>query len=159
MDLRALILLGLLTAGAFVRHDQYNYYPSPNLFDDLSPIQQEAVAQDRRLTNAGLRTSLFYAKGKHNIKIGATYQQTFLNENDKLGIVDNGLLPSYTDANGDPCFLNGAALGSPCSDLLPYDLTRGGTLFTFLGHTDVKQLALYAQDQITMGNWSINDGL
>ena len=30
---------------------------------------------------------------------------------------------------------------------------------TFRGHTDVKQLALYVQDQITKGNWSFNVGL
>ncbi len=156
---RLLSTNAVLTFGGFVRHDQYNYYPSPNLFDDLSPIQQESVAQDRKLTNAGLRTSLSYVKGAHNIKLGATYQQTFLNESDNLGIVDNGLLPSLTDANGKPCFVNGVALGSPCSDLLPYDLTRGGGLFAFRGHTDVKQLALYIQDQITNGNWSFNVGL
>ena len=139
--------------------DQYNYYPSPNLFDDLSPIQQETIAQDRTLTNAGLRTAFSYVKGIHNLKVGATYQQTLLNENDNLGIVDSGLLPSLTDANGNPCFVNGVALGSPCSDLLPFDLTRGGGLFDFRGHTDVKQLALYVQDQITKGNWSFNVGL
>jgi len=150
---------GVFTFGGFVRHDQYNYYPSRNLFDDLSPIQQESVAQDRTLTNAGLRTALSYVKGAHNIKLGATYQQTFLNENDNLGIVDNGLLPSLTEGNGSPCFVNGVALSSPCSDLLPYDLTRGGGLFAFRGHTDVKQLALYVQDQITKGNWSFNVGL
>jgi len=94
--------------------------------------------------------------GAHNIKLGATYQQTFLNENDNLGIVDNGLIPSLTDANGNPCFVNGVALDSPCSNLLPFDLTRGGGLFSFRGHTDVKQLALYIQDQITKGNWSFN---
>ena len=27
--------------------------------------------------------------------------------------------------------------------LLPYDLTRGGTLFPFVGHTDVKELSMY----------------
>lgn len=156
---RLLSTNAVFTLGGFVRHDQYNYYPSGNLFDDLSPIQQESVAQDRTLTNAGLRTALSYVKGAHNIKLGATYQQTFLNENDNLGIVDNGLLPSLTDGNGNPCFVNGVALGSPCSDLLPYDLTRGGGLFAFRGHTDVKQLALYAQDQITKGNWSFNLGL
>src|SRR5216684_5343908 len=79
----------VFTLGAFVRRDQYNYYPSPNLFDDLSPIQQETVAQDRSLTNAGLRSNVSYVKGIHNVKIGATYQHTFLNENDHLGIVDN----------------------------------------------------------------------
>src|SRR6201984_1364546 len=45
----------VFTLGAFVRRDQYNYYPSPNLFNDLSPIQQETVTQDRTLTNAGMR--------------------------------------------------------------------------------------------------------
>ena len=156
---RLLSTNAVFTFGGFVRHDQYNYYPSGNLFDDLSPIQQESVAQDRTLTNAGLRTALSYVKGVHNIKLGATYQQTFLNENDNLGIVDHGLLPSLTDGNGNPCFVSGVALGSPCSDLLPYDLTRGGGLFAFRGHTDVKQLALYLQDQITKGNWSFNVGL
>jgi hypothetical protein len=149
----------VFTLGAFVRRDQYNYYPSPNLFDDLSPIQQETVTQDRTLTNAGLRSDLSYVKGIHNVKIGATYQQTFLNENDHLGIVDNGFLPSQTDANGNPCFVNNVALDSPCTDLLPFDLTRGGTQFFFKGHTDVKELALYIQDQITKGNWSFNLGL
>ncbi|HYL16673.1 MAG TPA: TonB-dependent receptor [Terriglobales bacterium] len=156
---RLLSTNAVFTFGGFVRHDQYNYYPSRNLFDDLSPIQQESVAQDRTLTNAGLRTSLSYVKGIHNIKLGATYQQTFLNENDNLGIVDNGLIPSLTDANGNPCFVNGVALNSPCSNLLPFDLTRGGGLFSFRGHTDVKQLALYIQDQITKGNWSFTVGV
>ena len=156
---RLLSTNAVFTVGGFVRHDQYNYYPSGNVFDDLSPIQQESVAQDRTLTNAGLRTTLSYVKGAHNIKLGATYQQTFLNEDDNLGIVDNGLIPSLTDANGNSCFVNGVALDAPCSNLLPFDLTRGGSLFAFRGHTDIKQLALYVQDQITKGNWSFNVGL
>jgi hypothetical protein len=57
---RILSTNAVFTLGAFVRHDQYNYYPSANPFDDLSPIQQETVAQDRRLTNAGLRSDLSY---------------------------------------------------------------------------------------------------
>ena len=149
----------VFTFGGFVRHDQYNYYPSQNPFDDLSPIQQETVAQDRTLTNAGLRTALSYVKGIHNLKVGATYQQTLLNENDSLGIVDSSLLPSLTDANGNPCFVNGMALSAPCTDLLPFDLTRRGGLYDFRGHTDVKQLALYIQDQITRGSWSFSVGL
>ena len=135
----------VFTLGAFVRRDQYNYYPSPNLFNDLSPIQQETVAQNRTLTNAGLRTDLSYVKGIHNVKMGATYQQTFLNENDSLGIVD----PAFNDP--------ASASFNPV--LAPFDLTRGGGLFTFRGHTDVKQLALFVQDQITKGNWSFNVGL
>ncbi len=48
---------------------------------------------------------------------------------------------------------------SSFNSLLPYDLTRGGGLFTFNGHTDVKELALYIQDAITKGNWNFNLGI
>jgi hypothetical protein len=43
--------------------------------------------------------------------------------------------------------------------LAPYDLTRGGSLYTWHGRTDVKQLALYGEDQISFGNWLINAGI
>src|SRR5262249_34330792 len=79
----------VLTAGAFFRQDQYNYYPSPNPFADFTPdLQSESVAQSRRLTNAGVKTDLSYVKGIHNLKVGVVYDQTFLTENDHFGIVD-----------------------------------------------------------------------
>jgi len=151
----------VFTLGAFVRRDQYNYYPSANPFADLAPatLQRETVGQNRTLTNAGLRSDISYVKGIHNLKVGANYEQTFLNENDSLGIVDPTLLPSLTDANGNVCFAANVAVDSPCTDLLPFDLTRNGGLFSFRGHTDVKELALYAQDTITKGSWSFNLGL
>ena len=152
----------VFTFGAFVRHDTFNYYQSPNPLADFSPIQQESIGQNRTLTNAGLRSDVSYVKGINNIKIGATYEHTFLTENDNLGIVDPNLLPSTTDANGNPCFdptTNTAVPGTPCATLLPVDLTRGGALHLFHGHTDVKELALYAQDTITKNNWSFNLGI
>ena len=152
----------VFTFGAFVRHDTFNYYPSPNPLADFSPIQAESIAQDRTLANAGLRSDVSYVKGINNIKVGATYEHTFLTENDNLGIVDPNLLPSTTDANGNPCFdptTNTAVPGTPCATLLPVDLTRGGTFHLFHGHTDVKELALYAQDTITKNNWSFNLGI
>jgi hypothetical protein len=152
----------VFTLGAFVRSDQYNYYPSDNPFADLGPINSETISQNRSLTNAGARADISYVKGIHNLKAGATYQQTFLTENDQFGIIDPNVLPSTTDANGNPCFdttTNTAAAGTPCATLLPIDLTRGGSLFTFHGHTDVKQLALYVQDTITLRNWSFNLGI
>jgi len=81
------------TLGAFVRRDDYNYYPSSDPFADLGPpsLQRQSVSQSRTLTNAGLRTDLSYVKGIHQIKAGATYEQTFLNEDDTVGIVD----PTY----------------------------------------------------------------
>ncbi len=152
----------VFTLGAFVRRDQYNYYPSNNPFADFGPINSETISQNRKLTNAGLRSDISYVKGIHNVKAGATYEHTFLTENDNLGIIDPNLLPSTTDANGNPCFdttTNTATPGTPCATLLPIDLTRGGGLFTFNGHTDVKELALYVQDTITKGGWSFNLGI
>jgi hypothetical protein len=147
----------VFTFGGFVRRDNYNYYPSDNPFADFSPTQQETVSQDRTLTNTGLRSDVSYVKGIHNFKAGVTYQQTFLTENSTFGIVDPNFLasitPSCLDEEGNPI------PGTQCATLAPYDLTRGGTLFPFYGHTDVKQLALYVQDTITKGSWSFNLGL
>jgi hypothetical protein len=145
----------VFTLGAFVRRDQFNYYPSGNPFADLGPtnLQRETVGQNRKLTNTGLRSDVSYVKGIHNLKLGAVYQQTFLDEQDTLGIIDPTLLPvTFGCPNGNPA-------PDPCAVLPPYDLTTGGRLFTFNGHTDVKELALYVRDTITKGNWSLNLGL
>ena len=45
------------------------------------------------------------------------------------------------------------------SVLAPYDLTRGGSDYLFYGHTDVKELAFYTEDQIKAGHWNFNLGL
>ncbi len=143
----------VFTLGAFVRRDQLNYYPSRDPFADLSPIQQETVAQDRNLTNAGIRADINYVKGIHNLKGGITYQHTFLNETDHLGISDSTLLPvGFGCPNGNPA-------PDPCAVLPAYDLTTGGQLYRFHGHTDVKLLSMYLQDAITKRNWTINAGL
>jgi hypothetical protein len=138
----------VFTLGAFVRHDQYNYYPSNDPFNDYGPLQDETVSQLRFLTNAGVRTAVTYVKGIHNIKVGATYEQTFLTENDAFGIVNPGLLPSCP-----------TALAAQCAILVPYDLTTGGQLYQYRGHTDVKELGLYVQDSINIKNWSFNVGI
>src|SRR5579872_1150965 len=153
------------TLGAFVRHDHFNYYPSGNPFADLGPIdlQRESVGQQRTLTNAGIHSDWSYVKGIHNVKIGAVYQQTFLNENDQLGIVDPTFLPSLVDANGVPCYnsITHTAIAAPCTTLAPYDLTQpgGGSYYGFNGHTDVKELGLFAEDNITKGDWVFNIGI
>jgi hypothetical protein len=165
----------VLTLGAFVRRDQFNYYPSGNPFSDLAPdLQQETLVQDRTLTNAGLRSDISYVKGIHNLKAGVTYQQTFLDESNRFGIVDPTLNFVCFNADGSPntdptvtdpgqCggVQNPGGSSNPDfkSLLLPFDLTRGGGLFPFNGHTDVKLLSLFVQDAITKGNWSINLGL
>jgi len=78
----------VFTLGAFVRRDQFNYYPSGNPFADLAPdLQQETLSQDRTLTNAGIRSDISYVKGIHNIKTGVTYQHTFLTRKIALGLL------------------------------------------------------------------------
>jgi hypothetical protein len=157
----------LFTFGGFVRQDKFNYYPSGNVFADgtgLIPGGSSATLnQQRKLTNAGLRTDVSYVKGKHNIKAGATFQHTFLTENFNFGITDPNFLPSQVDAQGNPCFdtATNTPIDAPCTDLYPFDLSHphaGVGLFPFRGHTDVKELALYLQDTISMGNWAFNVG-
>ena len=169
----------VFTLGGFARHDGYNYYPSENPFADLGPLQSETVAQNRSLTNAGALTYLSYAKGIHNVKAGITYEQTFLTENDHFGVVNPTLNSPCLDAFGNPVpgftsqtQCTGALQPNPNTPnnpnatapyffpvLVPYDLTRGGTSYLFHGHTDVKELALYAQDSITFHNWAFNVGI
>lgn len=146
------------TVGGWVRRDGYNYYPSDNPFDDLGPpsLQRQTVGQRRSLLNAGLRATLSYVKGINNIKGGASYEQTFLNEFDTVGIVDptynapcitlDPASGAYVAAPGftDPSQCVGAyqpniaananAPGSTLypnfnPTLAPYDLTRGGSTY------------------------------
>jgi len=192
----------VFTLGAFVRRDDYNYYPSNDPFADLGPpsLQRQSVGQNRTLTNAGIRSDISYVKGVNNIKAGVTYEQTFLNENDTIGIVDPAYnapcitsspvavlppnpnpyvpVPGYTAPSqctgvnqpnvglgtDPPLPANPNAPGTAFYPyfnpiLFPYDLTRGGSPYTFHGHTDVKELALYIQDAITAGHWSMNLGV
>ena len=160
--------------GPYIRKDQYNYYPSNNPLADLGPIQTQSISQNRSLTNAGVHSDISYVKGIHNIKLGGMYSQTFLRENDSLGIINSTFNSPCVDGSGVPqpgftdpsqCAAAGFVSNDPAdggtfnSVLLPYDLTRGGGRFNFIGHTDVKELALYVQDQITLKNWLFNVGI
>ncbi len=155
--------------GAFVRHDQFNYYPSADPFADFSPdLQSQTLRQARTLTNAGLRSDISYVKGIHNIKAGVTFEHTLLRENDTLGTVDPGFLALFNalDPTGAPipgtsCLdpVTGNPISAPCTTLAPSDLTRGGTPFFFHGSGDIRELAVYVQDAINLGNWSLNVGI
>lgn len=161
----------VLNVGSFVRRDSYNYYPSNNPLNDLGPanLQQESVAQQRSLTNTGVHADLTYAQGIHNAKAGILYEQTFLREHDQIGLVAPTLNSPCVDANGNPVpgfndpsqCANAGDTANPAynTTLAPYDFTRGGNYYAWFGHTDVKQLAMYVEDQITAGNWLVNAGI
>ena len=155
----------VLTVGGFVRQDQYNYYPSRNPFSDLTPdLQSETVGQSRSLTNAGGHADVSYV-------------------NDTFGIVDPTLNPVCLNPDGSP--YTSALITNPaqCTGQLSpnpgftpllgcYDLTRTTTLpgsdhcpashsglYTFNGTGDVRELALFYQDSITVKNWNFNLGV
>jgi hypothetical protein len=157
--------------GGYVRRDGYNYYPSNDPLADKGPanLQNQSISQARSLTNAGVHSDISYVKGINNIKLGAMYDQTFLRENDTLGIVNNTFnAPCMNATTGDPVAgytastcPGGSVIPNPdfLSVLVPFDLTRGGSLYDFIGHTDVKELALYIEDQIKTGPWLFNLGI
>jgi hypothetical protein len=67
-------------------------------------------------------------------------------------------LPGYSNPSQCPA---GIAAQNPnyLSVLAPYDFTRGGSYLSYFGHTDVKEMALYIEDQIKAGNWLISLGI
>ena len=165
----------LISINPYIREDQFNYYASPNLFDDQPATQ----SQNRHLLNWGVKADVSTSKGVHNIKYGIDLKQTRLLENFQFGITD----PTFNS----PCiFPNGAGVGVPslvnpsqCAAagyqpnttgnpntqtpfspaLLPYDLTRGGSLFFFHGAGNINQYAVYFQDEITLGRFLFTLGL
>ncbi len=121
--------------------------------------------------------------GIHNIKTGISYDHTFLTENDRFGIVDPTLNPPCLNSDGspftdpsltDPAGCSGGLQPNPAfvPQLGCIDLTRIGILpasdgcpnstaglYNYYGHADIKELALYFQDNITVHNWTFNLGL
>ncbi len=131
----------LVTSTAWFRQDQVGYYPSSDTFAD----QPATLSQSRRLTNTGVRSDVSYVKGIHNFKAGVQFEHTLLGESFAFGLTD----PNF-NVPGSPTFDAG---------LLPYDLTRGGSLFHFLGHGDIREESIYAQDTVTLGKWTLNLGV
>ena len=131
----------VLTVNPYFRLDNVKYFSSPNPFSD----QTMTFSQSRRLNNVGIKADVSYVKGIHNAKFGVQFSHTLLDESFRFGITD----PDFNDP-ASPDFLPG---------LLPFDLTRGGSQFSFRGHADIKQEAVYAQDNLTMGNLSASLGV
>ncbi len=157
----------VLTASPFYRADHVNYYPSQDPFDD-TPI---TIAQNRTLTNWGVKADVSYASGRHNLKVGTQLMQTRLHENFSFGITDSTYNAICVDDNGDPQELPTITNPDNCAKsgftanpnllpgLPPYDLTRGGKAFQFKGGANIDQYAFYIQDSIKFGNLTVQAGL
>jgi hypothetical protein len=141
----------LLTVGAFVRRDHFNYYPSANPLADIS----ETTSQDRILTNAGIHADVSYVKGAHNLKLGGTFQHTLLTENFTTGITDPtfndpclaaGTLPNPNSSDGPAGETNVSdPTGCPAVSLIPNDgsdpLAAVGPFNPVLGCIDLTRVA------------------
>ena len=170
--------------GGWMRQDRYNYYPSSDPFADLIPdLQLQTIGQARKLTNAGARAEVAYSKGIHNVKTGIFFEHTFLTEGDRFGIVDPTANAVCLNPDGSP--FTGPGLTNPADCTAPlqpnpnflpilacYDLTRTAALplsdgcpnptsglYPYDVHSDIKELALFAQDSITYKNWNFNLGV
>ncbi|MEK6397707.1 MAG: TonB-dependent receptor [Terriglobus sp.] len=146
----------------FFRHDEAQYFPSANPLADATAT----LAQNRTLTNTGFRLEAQYAHGIHNAKLGSTYWHTLLHERFSVALTDplynapctNAVAPGITDPS--QCPTQGYTPNPDfMPNLLPYDLTRNGTLFRFDQKADIAQTAFYLQDDIKLGNWLLSPGL
>jgi len=157
----------LLTVNPYYRQDLVGYYPSASYMSD----QPATMEQNRRLTNFGVKADISYVRGKHNAKFGILINQTNLLEDFQLGLTDPTFNPVCLTADGsavtDPSITdpdNCAGAGyqpnpnlSP--GLVPYDLTRGGTLFYFHQGAQIKEQAAFAQDTISWRQFTLNVGI
>jgi hypothetical protein len=157
----------LLTINPYIRKDQFNYYASRDPFAD-SPSTQ---SQNRQLMNYGVRADLSVTKGRHNIKIGLDLKQTRLVEQFAFGITDPTFNAVCNNTDGSP--ITDPTITDPNScnalgyttnpglqpGLIPFDLSRGGSLFQYSAKHNINQYAFYAQDAITFGNFLLSLGL
>ena len=157
----------LLAADAYVRRDHVTYAPSPDPFAD----ETGSVSQNRYLTNIGAKVDVSWVGGVHNIKVGGSFSRTPLHEQFTLGLTDPTINAPCVDADGNPLDDTSLVSDAQCddvttfanpdfvADLVAYDLTRGGGLFSFDQKGTVNQQAFYVQDEIQAGNVSLKLGL
>ncbi len=153
----------LVSVNPYIRQDNFHYYPSKNVFSDTP----DTLAQSRRLQNVGIKADYSYSKGINTIKAGAMFYHTFLHEGFSLGVTSPSsnapclladgtpdLAPNANDYNNCPATPQPGQTGPDMQNpgfnmsLAPFDLTRGGTLYHFNGRTDIKQEAIYVQDNL-----------
>jgi len=156
----------VVEVNGWMRFDRVQYDPSANRFAD----QPTTLAQRRLLTNAGVKATLSYAVGRHNLKVGVQETTTWLTERFQTGLTDATFNTPCFDPDGNPSTDTALRTTTDCASrglipnagflpaLLPFDLTRGGSLFDFYGTGRVVQWVTYVQDALQLGHWSVMAG-
>lgn len=103
------------------------------------------ASQDRRLTTVNLKHRYSALRGRHTIRAGLDLQRFPLWERFTFGVTD----PAFNDP----------ASSDYISTLLPFDLSRGGSLFEFYERGTGGFYSAHVQDQIKLGQWQVSLGL
>ncbi len=118
-----------------------------------------------------MRDEFSYNRGRHNAIAGIEFKHTFLAEQFATGLTDPAYNSPCLGPDGAPSTDTSVNNPSQCSangltpntaflpGLLSIDLTRGGHIYSFQGSTDIKQLALFGQDFIKFGDFTVDLGL
>jgi outer membrane receptor protein involved in Fe transport len=93
------------------------------------------AAQARHLTTTGAKSSISYTAGRHRFKAGIDFFAFPVSEILTFGITD----PAFNDPAGKEFNPN----------LLPHDLTRGGSLFAFDDGRTGEEYSFFIQDNVT----------
>ena len=156
----------LIEVNGWGRFDDVEYDPTASLFAD----RPATLAQRRSLTNAGAKGTLSWTMGAHSFKVGAQYATTWLTERFQTGLTDPTFNTPCFDGNGNPSPVSTLRATIDCENrglvpngsflpaLLPFDLTRGGTLFDFNGTGRIRQWTAYLQDAVQLGHWNVMAG-
>jgi hypothetical protein len=155
----ALAAAGIVEISGWLRRDHIDYNGSANPFAD----RPAALGQHRGLSNAGAKTTFSGVAGRHDLKGGLQASMTRLAEEFQTGITDSAFNAPCFSAGGDPSPDSSLRDPSACREigltpnpgflpgLLPFDLMRGGSLFTFDGKARVVQWAGWLQDSVKIG--------
>ncbi len=140
----------LLTINPYIRKDEFTYYPSRDVTADMPATQ----SQQRQLLNWGTKADIATTNGRNTLKYGVDLKQTRLLENFQFGLTDPGFNSPCIDSTGasvaDPALVNTGQCATAGFDLnpafspslLPFDLTRAGSLFAFHATQNIKSICL-----------------
>jgi hypothetical protein len=177
----------LLNVGAWVRHDGFDYFPSANPFADQPETlgQRRKLTNAGGRVDVSFVKGMHNVKGGfsfQNTRLTENFNLGLTDPTVNDTCLDATGAPSGDTSINDPAACGAAGLfpndasnplaAAPFIPLLGcFDLTRptpspadgctstASTLFAFRGQNDVRETALYVQDTITKGPWSINLGI
>ena len=158
---------GTVELNGWVRRDVVNYLGSADPFLD----QPAVLSQYRTLTNAGGSLRWTRMVGVQTFSAGVQGDRTWLVEDFSTGLTDPAFNSPCATADGLPAAAVSIRDPADCvsqemipnpdflPSLLPYDLTRGGAMFTFNGTARIDEWAGYVQDAVARGPWTASAGL